>query len=226
MRLAIQQWLGREYVALSAEATGGGNGEEQGRALFSQFDQALKGQGLSLENTVRSRLICRDAKSRTDASNARSAALGGVKRAAGSSYIWPGRFDTQALVSLDLWAARPSTAKATRIHKEYDPPINPLRYLVYDGVVYLSGVTSTDGPLEKQLNDILLRIAESLKMAGSGWDKVARLSFFLHRSQKPADLRRIVAGLVPVRVEDNEITFVDGYSAEGKLIEIETTARV
>jgi hypothetical protein len=51
---------------------------------------------------------------------------------------------------------------------------------------------------------------------------VARASFFLHRSQDFAELRRRFAELVPVRIPATDYTSVD--TRQGKLVEIEITA--
>lgn len=224
MRLAVQHWQGREFVYLTAQATAGKTAEEQMRDLFRRFETALKGQGLSLDNTVRSRIIARDRNARTEASNVRGEILKGPARSASSSYIWPDRFDGPALVSFDLWAARPSAAKVKKTLREYDPVISPLRYCIFESMLHHSGCTSVEPNLEKQIDEIVPRISESLAMAGTSWDKVVRMSFFLHRSQKIAEMRRLIGARVPVSAPESEVSFVDGYSSEGKLLEVETTA--
>ncbi len=226
MRLMIETWHGREYVYLSGEGRTGADATAQARDVFSRFEGALKGLGLSLDNTVRTRIIARDRQSRTDASDVRQQALAGQKRAAGSSYIWPDRFDGQALSSIDLVAVRPSKANLVKTLVEYDPPINPVRYHVYDGMAYLSGVTSIVSGLANQVADIVPRLTESLAMAGSSWDRVVRLSFFMHRSQDVDVLRQAFDDCAKAPNAQCEITFVDGFSAVEKLLEVETTALV
>lgn len=226
MRLMIETWHGREYVHLSGEGRTGADATEQARDVFARFDGALKGLGLSLDNTVRSRMIARDRQSRTDASDVRQQVLSGKKRTAGSSYIWPDRFDGQGLSSIDLIAVRPSKPNLVKTLVEYDPPIKPLRYHVYDGMAYLSGVTSTEFGLDNQVADIVPRLSESLAMAGTSWDKVVRLSFFMHRSQEIDVLRQAFDDCAKAPNAQCEITFVDGFSAVEKLLEIETTALV
>jgi enamine deaminase RidA (YjgF/YER057c/UK114 family) len=226
MRLRIQNWHGRDYVHLSGEGRAGVDATAQSRDLFGRFDVALQGLGLSLDNTVRSRIIARDRQSRTDASDVRQQVLTGQKRAAGSSYIWPDRFDGQALSSIDLIAVRPSKANLVKTLVEYDPPINPVRYHVYDGMAYLSGVTSIESGPDNQVADIVPRLSESLAMAGSSWERVVRLSFFMHRSQEVDVLRQAFNDCAKAPNAQSEITFVDGFSAVEKLLEVETTALV
>jgi enamine deaminase RidA (YjgF/YER057c/UK114 family) len=99
-----------------------------------------------------------------------------------------------------------------------------LRYLVYDSVDILSGVTTVLPTLSEQLDNILPRIEGSLKDAGSSWDKVARVSFFLHRSQQIETLKQLFRRQVQAAIPQFEYSFVDGYSSEGKLCEVEVTA--
>jgi enamine deaminase RidA (YjgF/YER057c/UK114 family) len=221
----IFNWLGREFVELSAEAERAKDATVEARDLFARFERELGTLGLSLDHTVRSRLWGRDRKSRDEGSAERVRILSGRARSASSSFIAPERFDSGGQVALDLLAMRP-TGTCEKILKEYDPPIVPLRYLVYDSVVVLSGVTAVLPTLEDQMANILPRIAGSLKEAGASWDRVAKLSFYLHRSQKIEKLRGVFRKVVSAEIPQMEYAFVDGYSAEGKLIEIETTAVV
>lgn len=80
--------------------------------------------------------------------------------------------------------------------------------------------------LEGQTANILPRISASLADAGSSWDRVVKVSFYLHRSQKLETLRGLFRKTVEAEIPQIEHSFVDGYSLEGKLIEIETTARM
>ena len=150
--------------------------------------------------------------------------LSGKARSASSSYIAPDRFDSDAKVSLDLVAMRPQWPQADKILQEYEPPIVPLRYLVYDSIAFLSGVTVVLPTLEDQMADILPRIQGSLTDAGTSWDKAVKVSFYLHRTQNLETLKKLFEATVKVKVPQTEYVFVDGYSSEGKLIEVEVTA--
>ena len=159
----------------------------------------LRVHELALANTVRSRLWGRDRESRDQGSNERVKVLSGKARSASSSYIAPSRFDSNAKVAIDLLAMRPSRPGAEKFLKEYDPPIVPLRYLTYDSVVVLSGVTAVLASLDEQLDNILPRIEDSLKNAGSSWDRVAKVSFFLHRSQRLETLKELFSTRVRLK---------------------------
>ena len=104
------------------------------------------------------------------------------------------------------------------------PAITPLRYLIYDSVVFLCGVTAVLPDLESQVADIIPRISQSLADAGTSWEKVVKTSFFLHRSQQIEAVRRFFDARVSAAIPRLEYEFVDGYSSAGKLVEIEVTA--
>lgn len=226
MRKKIFTWLGKEFVEISGEAKPAPNATIEAQQLFGRFDDELKLHGLSLDNTVRSRLWGRDRPSRDLGSNERVKILSGNARSASSSYIAPGHFDSAANVAVDLLAMRPLESSAQKRVVEYDPPIVPIRFLTYDSVVVLSGVTTVLATLDEQLDIILPRISGSLTDAGSSWEKVARVSFYLHRSQTLENLKALFARRVPAKVPQTEYCFVDGYSSEGKLCEVEVTATV
>ena len=224
MQKRIFSWLGKEFVELSGEARPVSTATEEARELFERLDQELRAHGLSLDNTVRSRLWGRDRESRDQGSNERVKILSGKARSASSSYIAPVHFDSNAKVAIDLLAMRPSRSDAEKFLKEYDPPIVPLRYLTYDSVVVLSGVTAVLATLDEQLDNILPRIEDSLKNAGSSWDRVAKVSFFLHRSRRVETLKELFSSRVMAKIPAMEYSFVDGYSSQGKLCEVEVTA--
>lgn len=226
MRNRIFTWLGKEFVELSGEAEPAIDATIEARELFRRFDRELRRHGLSLDNTVRSRLWGRDRESRDLGSNERVKVLSGKARSASSSYIAPGHFDSPAKVAVDLLAMRPATPDAAKRIVEYDPPIVPIRFLTYDSVVVLSGVTTVLPGLEKQLGNILPRIHDSLTDAGTSWAKVARVSFYLHRSQTIENLKQLFADHVTQPIPQMEYCFVDGYSSEGKLCEVEVTAHL
>lgn len=226
MRKKIFSWLGKEFVQLSGEAKPAESATLEAQELFSRFNKELDLHGLSLDHTVRSRLWGRDRESRDLGSNERVKILAGKARSASSSYIAPGHFDSAAKVAVDLLAMRPAQPNMQKRIVEYDPPIVPIRFLVYDSVVVLSGVTTVLPTLEEQLNNIIPRITGSLQDGGSSWNKVARVSFHLHRSQSLENLKALFAHHVTARIAEMEYILVDGYSSEGKFCEVEVTATV
>ena len=109
MQKKIFTWMGKEFIELSGEAKPAATATTEAQELFGRFDQVLRGHGLSLDNTVRSRLWGRDRESRDLGSNERVKILSGKARSASSSYIAPGHFDSTAKVAVDLIAMRPAT---------------------------------------------------------------------------------------------------------------------
>lgn len=224
MRKRVFQWLGREFISLSAEGRAGLGAAEEARDLFDRFDGELRGAGLSLENTVRTRLWARDGESRGLASAQRLKTLTGKARSVSASFIAPDRFDSEAKVALTLTAMRPTKPGGEKVLKEYDPPASPLRYLISDSLVFLSGVTSHTGALTDQLAEVLPLIDGSLAEAGSSWARVVKVSCFLHRGQELEALKGLLRDAGRAAAPGTEYAFVHGYAAEGTLLEIEVTA--
>ena len=224
MRKRFISWLGRDFIELSAEAKPAASATSEAQEIFRRFNQELEAHGLSLDNTVRSRLWGRDRESRDLGSDERVKMLSGKARSASSSYIAPSYFDSDAKIAVDLLAMKPSRQDMQKRIVEYDPPIVPIRFLVYDSVVVLSGVTTVLPTLEEQLDNILPRISGSLKDSGSSWDRSARVSFYLHRSQTIDNLNRLFNSRIKAPIAQREYYFVDGYSSVGKLCEVEVTA--
>jgi enamine deaminase RidA (YjgF/YER057c/UK114 family) len=226
MQQIIFTWMGKEFIELSGEAKPAASATVEAREIFGRFDQQLRAHGLSLDNTVRSRLWGRDRQSRDLGSNERVKILSGKARSASSSYIAPDHFDSPAKVAMDLIAMRPTDQSAAKRIVEYNPPIVPIRFLVYENVVVLSGVTTVLPTLEAQFENILPRIQGSLSDAGSSWEKVARVSFYLHRSQTIDNLKQLFERHVKAELPQKQYCFVDGYSSEGKFCEVEVTAHL
>lgn len=226
MRKRYVSWLDRAFVELSAEARRGEDAGQEIVGLLQRFDGSLREDGLSLADTVRTRLWARDRESRDRAGVERPRILAGPARSASSSYVEPEHFEGNGRVAMDLLAMITSGEAARKHVVEYDPPIVPIRYLVLDSVVILSGVTSVEPTLERQLDAILTRIEGSLREAGSSWDRVARISFYLHRSQTLEDLRGSFRARVQTAIPDVDVVYVSGYSSLGKLCEVEVTASV
>ena len=224
MRTSVLDWLGWEFVGVSVEATGAGGARDQALEAFDQCRRRLKDFGLGLEDTVRSRLFAVDRASRDAASDVRAETLSGPARAASSSYIAPDHFYTQAKVGYELLVAKPRPG-FKKVIRENEPPRTPCRYLTMGPLLVLSGQTAVLPDLEIQVTtNILPRITEYLAEAKSSWERVANVSCYLHRSQDPEHLRALFRRMVPIWPPRFEIVLVDGYSAEGKLVEIEVTA--
>jgi enamine deaminase RidA (YjgF/YER057c/UK114 family) len=227
MRLTVVSWLDRELVYLDGEGTAGLGAAEATRDLLGRFDAALRPYGLSLADTVRTRLFTRDRPSRDAGSVVRRELLTGPARSASSSFVAPTRLTSDAAVALELVALRPRQRGAAKATLEYEPPRAPLRYQVYDGLAFLSGVTSARPTLAEQVAEVLAEIGESLARAGSGWERAVRLSCFLHQDQPVAALQQLLRPAVPVPPTlPLECEHVAGFAGEQCLVEIEVTVSV
>jgi len=143
MRTTLYPSFSHEFIAVSGESRPGLPPDEATRDLFARFNTALNAHGLSLDDTVRTRLWGRDRAARDGGSGERVKVLSGQARSASSSYISPSHFDSEGAVAVDLWAMRGAAEKTVQ---EYDPPIVPPRYITTGGLVFLSGVTWDTGP--------------------------------------------------------------------------------
>jgi enamine deaminase RidA (YjgF/YER057c/UK114 family) len=221
----IFSWLGEEFIELSGEAHPGTSIEEETVFLFRSFEQELKTHGLSLQNTVRTRLWGRDREARNLGTATRSKILTGSAKAASSSYVFTNRFDSDAKVALDLLATRPSRINSERRPVEFQPPRNYLCYLRQDSFVFLSGYTSAAETLETQVSEVIKAVAGGLMVAGSMWDKLVKVSLFLHRSQK-LEVLKVLLGTGPALPANCQVEFgfADGYAGDKSLLEIEATA--
>ena len=224
MHIGVTNWLGMEFIELSAECEPGTTARVGTESLFAAFADVLGDHGLTLADSLRSRLFGRDRAARDEASDVRGETLAGPARAATSSYIAPALFASGAKVAMDLIARRPGPGLDKAI-RENEPPRLPCRYLTCGPLIVMSGQTAVLPSLEVQLKtDILPRITAYLAEAGSGWKQVVQTTCYLHASQAPDRLRGLFSEAVPVMPQRFEIRFVEGYSAEGKLVEVEVTA--
>jgi hypothetical protein len=72
--------------------------------------------------------------------------LDGKARSVSSSHIWTGRLSAKGRIAIDLFAMVPPKDGKPKIMKEYDPPVFPLRWMKYGGLLFLSGVTDMTHP--------------------------------------------------------------------------------
>lgn len=224
MEIKIFTWLGREFVEISGEAQAGASVESATAALFEKFADALSSLGLSLDNTARIRVYGCDRQARTDATLARSKILSGQRRAASSSFISQGWFDSAGSTGLELVALRPANAATQRKPVDFEPARNYLCYLEYDALLFFSGFTSEAATLAQQIQDVLGTLNNALVRAKTDWSKVKKLSLLLQRGSNVEDARQVLAAANRLSVPEIEFTFVDGFAGEKYLVEIEATA--
>lgn len=201
-----------------------GIGSEAIERLFDAVEASLRAHDLEPGDLVRTRLFASSRAARDAASKVRFARLIGPARCATSSYIDDERFPEGGGVRLDIVAL--AGAGADKISVEYEPAQPPCRYVATGDRVFLSGNTSLAPTFADQVAEIGPRIAETLRLAGERLGRTVRpvaVTAYVHRSVPVADIRGLAAmlgldGLVP------DIGRCEGYSAPGKLIEVEVDA--
>jgi enamine deaminase RidA (YjgF/YER057c/UK114 family) len=190
--------------------------------LVDRMDHQLRRLDLSLDDTVRTRMQACDAATWDVANAARFRRLAGPARSASASYFSSSYFECESRVAMELLAMRSGTAPR-KIVREYEPARVPARYVIRDSVVFLSGVTGdATKPLAGQLSDILDSVAASLADAGTSWANTRSITCFLHPDESQRALCALLSRLVPETLV--EVQFAEGYSAPGKIVEIEVTA--
>jgi len=84
MRKEIVQWIGREFVYISCEGRSVGNAANEMKGIYDRVTAELGQEGLSLDQTIRTRLWAMDRESRDMASDVRAGYNVGQARAASS----------------------------------------------------------------------------------------------------------------------------------------------
>jgi enamine deaminase RidA (YjgF/YER057c/UK114 family) len=215
-----------DRAGVSVRAGVGTSGADDLEAMLGAVRAALDEHGLGLADVVRTRLHAATRAARDAASRVRFRHLAGPARCATSSYIDPSRFSGGDGAA--LWLLALEGARVDKVVVEYEPAQPPCRFVASGGLVFLSGVTSSDPTFDDQLARIAARIGETLAIAGERLGAPVRPSAvqaWVHRDLAPsalADLgERLALGGVPLAMER-----CDGYSAPGKLIEVEVDAVV
>ncbi len=184
MRLQVFRWLGEEFVSLSWEGNGEGTIADEMRELFARFGDWLGRFGLTLDNTVRTRMFVRDIDTWHVAAAERAKCLMGGARSTSSSHVRPERLGPKLRFSIDLLAMHAPKTGERKILREYEPQTVVLRRMTWGKLVFCSGVTDMTTPtLDEQYPIIIGRLTDTLRDAGVRWEQVQRASFFLHRDE-------------------------------------------
>ena len=224
--MIIYDWTlvdGRELFRVTVAGGRAATVEAETKGCLEAAFAAIRQAGLPLEHIVRSRLWTRDADVRRRASDTRRAELGGRLRGASASLIAPARLPDGASMMIDLVALR-AGATTEKTIAEYDPPIAPPQFVTLDGMVFLSGNTSTAPGLGTQLTRIGGQIHASLGKARATWGSVVHVSAFVSETLDQDGARRQIRERFPELACPFEMTSVAGFSAPEKLVEIEVTA--
>ena len=211
-------------AGVSVVATVDESDSEALEGLLDAIEGTLGDHGLSLADVVRTRLHAATRAGRDAASAVRFRRLAGPARCATSSYIDPSMFASGDGVRLAAIAL--SGAAADKVAVEYEPRQPPCRFVATGDLVFLSGVTSTEPGFDAQLARIAPRVADNLRAAGDtlGRDVTPTgVTAWVHRSVSDGELADLDMRL-GLEGTPCAVMRCDGYSAPGKLIEVEVDA--
>lgn len=210
---------------LSGEAVADLSPDAGMRELLDRYSRELALLGLSLDDTVRTRLWARTSEDRVAASAERRSLLSGKARSSSSSYISRSHFHTNACVALDLLALEPSRRGSEKVVVEYDPPIAPPVYVGYNGMIFLSGVCLDEPTLEDAVSKTIAEIGMDLQRAGISWEHVVRIGNYVTRKHGLAHMDQLLNEAVPMDALRADYVSVDGHAKADSHVEIEVTAR-
>ena len=221
MRLQVFRWLGEEFVSLSWEGNGEGTIADEMRDLFGRLSDWLGRLGLTLDNTVRTRMFVRDIDTWHVAAAERAKCLVGRARSTSSSHVRPERLGAKPRFSIDLLAMHAPNTGEQKILREYEPQTVVLRRMTWGKLVLCSGVTDMTTPtLDERYPIIIGRLTDTFVMLACP-GQVQRASFSAS-GRSISELRDRLAKTVDLRRAEQDFTFVD--TRQGKRLEIELTA--
>ena len=180
-------WLGREFVAVSCEGAAGVPADQGMDGILDRIEEGIGETGpVPGRHGADAPVGAGPGEPQPGQPGPFTAHERAARARPAPATSPPDTSTPSATVALDFIAMRSGGGKKL---VEYDPPIVPLRYLDLEGLVFLSGVTSTSGDLAEQVSEVCGLIGESLEHAGAGSmpgvsedgsRRVARLvSFFL-----------------------------------------------
>ncbi len=213
---------GREAAWLSIEVAG--TGRAQLVAGLDALTTALEGAGFTTGDIVRNRLFAATREGRDVASAIRFERYAGLARCATSSYIDGARFAAGDGARFETLAV--AGAAADKVVVEREPREPPCHFVASGDLVVLSGLTSTEPDLARQLAHIRARLGDVLALASARLGRPVQATVataFVHRSVADALLPGLGARL---GLGDLPLAFgrCDGYSKPGKLLELEVDA--
>lgn len=194
--------------------------------LMDGIDGALREHGLAgLADIVRTRILAATRPARDASSAIRTARLlNGPGASASSSYIEPRLFPSGDGVRFEGMAL--AGAGDDKVIVKYEDGSPLCRYVATGDLVFDTGVTSTLPTFEEQLANLAPRIAETIRLAGERLGRAVRptsVTAFVDRTQEPGSAASLAErlGLAGVPMT---IGRCDGFTAVGKLIEVEVDA--
>lgn len=219
-------WGGHSLLSLYGEGRSGRAPAEQLTEVFGTLDRQLREQGLSLDNAVRHRLWTRTREARDASNEARARLIAGHRRCATSSFIDRNIFVSDGDVAVELIAQYPAAAPDRRL-VDFSPPRRYARYLVQDGLMFVSGMAEEGATLETQFDNAMREVAVAMSCESVDWRDVFSAQLFLERGDTdPTWLLQRFRAAVGFDLPYLDCQEVDGLASPDKHLEIEITARL
>lgn len=226
MAVKRMTWGGHELVSLYGEGSPGRTPAEQLTDVFETLDRQLREVGLSLENAVRHRLWTRTRAAREASNDVRARLIVGDRRCATSSFIDSNIFASGGDVAVEMIAQFPAAAPDRRL-VDFTPPRRYARYLVQDGLMFVSGMAEEGATLERQFENAMREVAEAMRRESVDWRDVFSAQLFLERGDSdPTWLLQRFRNAVGFDLPHLDCEEVDGLASTDKHLEIEITARL
>lgn len=226
MVMKSMTWAGRELVSLYGEGQAGRAPDEQLRDIFAGFEQELNGIGLSLDNGVRHRLWTRTREAREASNDIRAQLIAGNRRCATSSFISRDIFAAGGDVAVEMIAQVPAATPVRRL-VDFSPPRRYARYLVQDGLMFVSGMAEEGDSLEAQFDRAMEEVIVAMRRELVAWNDVFSGQLFLERGDvDPTWLLQRFRDAVGADLPHLDCKEVDGLASPGKHLEIEITAKL
>ena len=219
-------WAGHDLVSLYGEGLAGATPAEQLSDILATFDRQLNDIGLSLDNGVRHRLWTRTRAARDASNDIRARLIAGNRRCATSSFISRDIFSSGGDVAVEMIAQVPAATPVRRL-VDFSPPRRYARYLVQDGLMFVSGMAEEGDSLEAQFDRAMREVIVAMRLESVDWHDVFSAQLFLERGDvDPTWLLQRFRNAVGSDLPYLDCEEVDGLASPGKHLEIEITAKL
>ena len=219
-------WGGRSLVSLFGEGAPGRTPAEQLTDVFETLDRQLREFDLSLENAVRHRVWTRDRRARDASNEARARVITGNRRCATSSFISRDIFSSGGDVAVEMIAQVPAATPVRRL-VDFAPPRRYARYLVQDGLLFVSGMAEEGDSLEAQFDRAMREVIAAMRQESVEWNDVFSAQLFLERGDvDPTWLLQRFRDAVGFDLPNLDCEEVDGLASPDKHLEVEITAKL
>lgn len=226
MAMKNMTWAGHDLVSLYGEGQAGRAPGQQLSDIFADFERELNGIGLSLENGVRHRLWTRTREAREASNDIRAQLIAGNRRCATSSFISRDVISSGGDVAVEMIAQVPAAAPLRRL-VDFSPPRRYARYLVQDGLMFVSGMAEEGDSLEAQFDHAMGEVLVAMRLESVTWNDVFSAQLFLERGDvDPTWLLQRFRNAVGADLPYLDCEEVDGLASPGKHLEIEITANL